>query len=88
MEKENIIICYFKYFDIKEYFFRQNKLKDKFVVNMKKLKKEWNFFFLVMIDLISVNEKFKRGLLLILVEGFLYVLKIFFDKWLEEGDIN
>lgn len=55
---------------------------------MIKLKNEWNFFFLVMIDLISVNEKFKRGLLLILVEGFLYVLKIFFDKWLEEGDIN
>lgn len=88
MEKENIIICHFKHFDIKEYSFRQNKSKDKFAANMKKLKNEWNFSFPVMIDLISANEKLKRGLPLILVEGFSHVLKTFFDKWLEEGDIN
>lgn len=41
---------------------------------MIKFKNEWNFFFLVMIDLICLNEKFEREVLLMLVNGFLYVL--------------
>lgn len=69
-----MVYCYFLYFYRKENFYSENNLRDNFIIDMIEFKNEWNFFFLVMIDLICLNEKLEREVLLMLVKGFLYVL--------------
>lgn len=87
-EKQNMILCHFKHFNLKVNSDRgQNKSRDNFAANLTKLRNEWNFSFPVMIDLICALE-LERAQQRILMNGFSYVLQNFFDKWLEEGDIN
>lgn len=85
-EKQNMIHSHFKHFDMKEC--RQKKSRDKLAADLTKLENEWIFSFPVMIDLICSNEKVVRALPVILKDGFSYILNIFFDKWLEDDDIN
>lgn len=87
-EKRNMVHRHFQHFYRKENSYSENNSRDNFITDMTKLKNEWNFSFPVMIDLICSNEKLAREVPLMLVKGFSHVLQTFFDKWLEEGDIN
>lgn len=87
-EKRNMVHRHFQHFYRKENSYIENNLRDNFDADITKLENEWNFSFPVMIDLICSNKILKREVPLILADGFSRVLQTFFDKWLEEGDIN
>lgn len=83
-EKQNMILCHFKHYNIKVF---SDKGRQNKCANLTKLRNEWNFFFPVMIDLICAME-LEKAQERILMNGFSYVLQKYFDKWLEEGDVN
>lgn len=87
-ERRNMVHRHFQHFYMKENSFSENKSRDNFYTDLTNLENEWNFSFPVKIDLIFSNENLEIGLPLILKYGFSHVLQTFFDKWLEEGDIN